>query len=138
MSPEQANGFPADRRSDIFSFGVVLYEMFTDRQPFQGRTTSEIMASVLVKEPDWTAMPSNLNPRIHELVRRCLQKDTKARCRRLAIFAWKSRTYSLVVELSPLHESPYTRVQFGSVQFRYSRLRLSVATIAAVAAWNLK
>src|SRR5215475_8133468 len=79
MSPEQANGFPADRRSDIFSLGVVLYEMFTGRQPFQGRTTSEIMASVLVKEPDWTVMPPNLNPRIHELIHRCLQKDAKAR-----------------------------------------------------------
>src|SRR5262245_31413683 len=72
MSPEQANGLPTDARSDVFSFGSVLYEMLTGRQPFQGRTVSEILASVLVRDPDWSALPPNLNPGIHELLRRCL------------------------------------------------------------------
>jgi eukaryotic-like serine/threonine-protein kinase len=79
MSPEQANGLSVNARSDVFSFGSVLYEMLTRRQPFQGRTISEIIASVLVREPDWTLMPPNLNPRIHELIRRCLEKDAKNR-----------------------------------------------------------
>src|SRR5438046_4447999 len=67
MSPEQANGLPADQRSDIFSFGCVLYEMLMGRQAFQGNTAAEVMASVLVREPDLSALPPNLNPRLPEL-----------------------------------------------------------------------
>src|SRR5262249_3914817 len=79
MSPEQANGLQPDARSDIFSFGSVLYELLTGRQPFQGKTMSEVLASVLVREPDWSGLPPNLNPRISELVRRCLDKEPRRR-----------------------------------------------------------
>jgi serine/threonine-protein kinase len=79
MSPEQAKGFPADHRSDIFSFGSVLYEMLTGRQPFHGDTAPEVLASVLVREADISRLPRNLNPRIVELVRRCLEKQPKRR-----------------------------------------------------------
>jgi Tol biopolymer transport system component len=79
MSPEQANGRPADQRSDIFAFGTVLYEMLTGRQPFHGTTAPEILASVLVREADLSALPANLNPRIRELVERCLEKNPKDR-----------------------------------------------------------
>ena len=137
MSPEQANGFTVDRRSDIFSFGVVLYEMFTGRQPFQGRTTSEVMASVLVREPDWTAMPPNLNPRILELIRRCLQKDAKAR--------WQA-VGDVRVEIESLLSSPLEAVAVAVAKPRPLWKRaitlvataLVVATIASLAAWNLK
>ena len=64
MSPEQAKGFPADQRSDIFSFGVVLFEMLTGRRPFQGETAPDVLASVLVREPELGALPPELNPRI--------------------------------------------------------------------------
>src|SRR5438128_2242809 len=70
MSPEQAKGFPADHRSDVFSFGVVLYEMLTGRQPFQGETAPDVLASVLAREPELTRLPSDLNPRMTDLVRR--------------------------------------------------------------------
>src|SRR5262249_42569787 len=66
-------------RSDAFSFGCVLYEMLTGRQAFQGDTVSEILASVLVREPDYTVLPANLNPRLHELLKRCFQKNPKRR-----------------------------------------------------------
>ncbi len=79
MSPEQAKGAPADHRSDMFSFGSVLYEMLTGRQAFQADTPSEIMAAVLMREPDLAALPANLSPRLTDLVRRCLEKPPKRR-----------------------------------------------------------
>ncbi|MBA3298405.1 MAG: protein kinase, partial [Acidobacteria bacterium] len=79
MSPEQAKGLPADHRSDIFSFGTVVFEMLTGRQPFQGDTAPDVLASVLVREPDLTSLPPNLHSRLHDLVRRCLEKNPKRR-----------------------------------------------------------
>src|SRR5262245_2464426 len=79
MSPEQAKGFAADHRSDIFSFGSVLYEMLTGRRPFQGDTAPEVLASVLVREPDISRLPPDLDPRIGDLLRRCLEKHPKRR-----------------------------------------------------------
>lgn len=75
MSPEQARGRSADRRSDIFSFGVVLYELLTGKGPFGGETAIECMAAVLNKEPDWTLVPA----RAERLLRWCLEKDRKKR-----------------------------------------------------------
>jgi serine/threonine-protein kinase len=79
MSPEQARGKPADRRADIWSFGVVLYEMLSGRQIFGGETASDSMAAVITREPDWTALPAGVPPRVRELLRRCLQKDPRRR-----------------------------------------------------------
>jgi serine/threonine-protein kinase len=79
MSPEQAKGLPADTRSDIFSFGVVLYEMLTGRQPFQGDTAPEILASVLIRDPQLDALPPGLNPRLPDLIKRCLDKNPRRR-----------------------------------------------------------
>jgi serine/threonine-protein kinase len=79
MSPEQAKGFPADQRSDIFSFGTVLYEMLTGRQPFHGDTAPDVLASVIVRDVDFNALPPNLNPRLREMIERCLEKNPKKR-----------------------------------------------------------
>ena len=79
MSPEQARGLGGDHRSDVFSFGVVLFEMLTGRQPFQGDTVSDVLASVLAREPDLAHLPSDAAPRLTELVKRCLEKHPKRR-----------------------------------------------------------
>jgi eukaryotic-like serine/threonine-protein kinase len=79
MAPEQAKGFQADTRSDVFSFGSVLYEMLIGRQPFQGETVGDVLASVIAREPDFGLLPPNLNPRLQELLQRCLQKNPKRR-----------------------------------------------------------
>jgi serine/threonine protein kinase len=79
MSPEQAKGLPADHRSDVFSFGCVLYEMLTGRQPFGGDTAPDVLASILAREADFTALPPTLNPRLAQVLRRCLEKNPKRR-----------------------------------------------------------
>ncbi len=79
MSPEQARGKPADRRADIWSFGVVLYEMLSGRQIFGGETASDSMAAVITREPDWAALPVEVPRRVRELLRRCLVKDPRRR-----------------------------------------------------------
>jgi Tol biopolymer transport system component len=83
MSPEQATGKEADRRSDIWAFGCVLYEMLTGNPAFAGETVSEILAEVLKSEPDFRALPSSTPQSIRRLLRRCLQKDRKRRQRHI-------------------------------------------------------
>ena len=79
MSPEQAKGLNTDQRSDIFSFGAVFFEMVTGRQAFQGDSVSEVLASILAREPDLSLMPPGLNPKINDLLRRALEKNPKRR-----------------------------------------------------------
>src|SRR5438477_2332596 len=79
MSPEQAKGRPADKRSDIWAFGCVLFEMLTGQRAFAGDSVSETLAAILMREPDWTALPSGIPQHIATVVQRCLQKDRKAR-----------------------------------------------------------
>ncbi len=79
MSPEQAKGKPADRRADVWSFGVVLYEMLAGKPLFAGETPSEILAAVIKEEPDWSALPTNTPAALRKLLRRCLTKDPKRR-----------------------------------------------------------
>jgi serine/threonine protein kinase len=79
MSPEQARGQQVDRRTDMFAFGALLYEMLTAHRAFDGEDIASILSSVLQHEPDWTLLPPNLPPRIRDLLRLCLQKDRRRR-----------------------------------------------------------
>ena len=83
MSPEQASGISADKRADVWSFGVVLFEMLTGRQLFTGESVSHVLAAVLRAEPEWGSLP-NLHPRIHLLLERCLEKKAADRCHDIA------------------------------------------------------
>ena len=84
MSPEQARGQPLDKRTDIFSFGCVLYEMLTARHPFARPTVSDTVVAILGSEPDWTFLPSQTPERVRWLLRRCLERDARRRLHDIA------------------------------------------------------
>jgi Tol biopolymer transport system component len=81
MSPEQARGKGVDRRTDIWSFGCVVYECLTGRKAFEGETVSDMVARILEREPDWKALPPGTPTRLVELLKRCLRKDARERQR---------------------------------------------------------
>jgi Tol biopolymer transport system component len=82
MSPEQARGAPVDRRTDVWAFGCVLFEMLAGRHVFGGTSTvSDAIAAVLKGEPDWNALPAHTPPHIRSLLKRCLEKDVRHRLR---------------------------------------------------------
>ena len=81
MSPEQAKGKVADKRADVWAFGVVLLEMLTGHRVFSGETVSETLAAVMMKEPEWGRSPADLPSKLDNLIRRCLQKDPRQRVR---------------------------------------------------------
>jgi serine/threonine protein kinase len=79
MSPEQVRGQPLDRRTDIWSFGCVLFEALSGQRPFTGNTGADIFAAILEREPNWTLLPPAVPPSIHNLLQRCFRKDPAAR-----------------------------------------------------------
>jgi Tol biopolymer transport system component len=85
MSPEQARGRPTDKRSDVWSFGCVLFEMLSGKRAFDGEDATEIIAAVVKMPPDWTALPADVPTHIATLIRRCLEKDRKLRIGDIAV-----------------------------------------------------
>jgi eukaryotic-like serine/threonine-protein kinase len=96
MSPEQAKGKPADKRSDVWAFGCVLYEMLTGRRPFPGQTTVEVLSNILTSEPDWQALPEGTPDGVQRVLRRCLQKHAATRLKAVgdAVFELDDRTHA--------------------------------------------
>jgi serine/threonine protein kinase len=101
MSPEQVRGQEVDRRSDIWSFGCVLYEMLTGRVPFEGETGSDTLAGILEREPEWHALPKNTPTNIQILLRRCLEKDRRRRLQHIGDAAIEIRETLNVPAVAP-------------------------------------
>jgi eukaryotic-like serine/threonine-protein kinase len=138
MSPEQASGGPADVRTDIWSFGVVLFEMLTGRQLFTGKTVSHVLAGVLRSDPDWHQLPANLHPRLRLLLERCLEKEPKDRAHHIA---------DVRVDLQKVLADPAGVLARPSAPPARATSRTSLVAVAAaalaalvagVAAWTLK
>ena len=79
MSPEQARGLPVDKRTDIWAFGCVLYEMLTGRKAFYGDTVTDCLAAIVGRDPDWTLLPPSVPENVVRLIKSCLQKNLQNR-----------------------------------------------------------
>jgi serine/threonine-protein kinase len=105
MSPEQARGRPVDKRTDIWSFGIVLYECLAGTRPFGGATATDVIARILERDPDWNALPDVVPGNVRMLLQRCLQKDRKQRLRDIGE-AWVVLDGALAGDFSVVGVSP--------------------------------
>jgi len=135
MSPEQARGKPVDRRTDIWAFGCVLYEMMTGRRLFEtGETVSDAVAAVLTRDPDWSVLPPNTPAPIRTLLRRCLQRDPDRRLHHIA-----DARLELDEVMSPAADHPRPPAPGARATPVWVRtLPWAIAVLAlGVAAWSL-
>jgi Tol biopolymer transport system component len=139
MSPEQARGQAVDRRTDLFAFGCVLYEMLTGHRAFDGDTATDTIAHVVATDPDWKRLPKQLAPRVCELLERCLQKDPRKRQRdagdvRLELETALAEPQGRVIEASALTRLERRATTRGIVAAS-ALASLAVAAVSAVALW---
>jgi serine/threonine protein kinase/Tol biopolymer transport system component len=138
MSPEQARGKLADKRSDIWSFGCVLYEMLTGKIPFKGETISDTLANILQTDPNWQALPESTPANIRSLLRHCLKKDPRRRLQHIG-----DASIEIDETLSSLTVSVETVEIMRPVGLRrlmvWAVVCLLVGAVAAsLITWNLK
>jgi serine/threonine protein kinase len=133
MSPEQASGQPIDKRTDIWAFGCVLYELLTGKQTFTGKSVPEILGSIFKAEPDWSLLPATTPREISTLIRRCLQKEAKNRYHSAADIR-----IAIEDEIgTSLSGSPVAVQSPATANKLRERLAWAAAAIAAVAALTL-
>ena len=106
MAPEQAKGRAADKRSDVWAFGCLLYEMLTGARAFKGEDISDTLAAVLRGEPDWNALPSDVPPAIRTLIQRCLAKDRRQRIADISIAQYVLDAPTALTALAPTGAAP--------------------------------
>ena len=134
MSPEQARGKPVDKRSDVWAFGAVLYEMLTGRRAFGGEGVADTLGAVIHKDADWTRLPPGLSPTLATYIKRCLHKDPKQRvpdiaAMRLALEGAFETSVSPGVRAAAVAQPAFWR--------RGVPLALAAA-LAGAAAWNIR
>jgi serine/threonine-protein kinase len=138
MAPEQARGKAADRRSDVWAFGCVLFEMLTGKQTFAGEDVTDVIAAVVRGEPAWDALPKDLPPAIRLLLQRCLEKDRRKRIGDISgvLFVLREPALATAAPVPAALPSPSTRRPWRTAALLGAALA-GGAAIAAAAAWIL-
>jgi eukaryotic-like serine/threonine-protein kinase len=133
MAPEQARGHPVDKRTDIWAFGVVLYEMLSGRRPFVGQTVSDTVAAVLREDVDWTRLPGETPDDLRRLLCRCLERDPKNRLHDAA------DARLVIADLQREHAEPSLRRRASSARtwFRAGALAVAAAIVGALIGGSL-
>ncbi len=128
MPPEQARGAAVDKRSDIWAFGVVLFEMLAGRRPFAGGTTVDQLAAIITAEPDWTMLPEDTPKGLVRLLQRCLHKDARRRLRDIGEARIELELVAAEAALPP----PPEPEPGGVARWRGGRALVAAAVVAAV------
>jgi Tol biopolymer transport system component len=131
MSPEQAKGRPADKRSDVWAFGCVLYEMLTNRRAFEGDDVSDVLATVLKTDPDWSAFGPEVPTHIRTIVRGCLTKDRKARIGDISTVRFVMHDALAVPDAASAHVAPVGRG--ADLSWKLAAVLFLVTTVAGFA-----
>jgi len=134
MAPEQAKGRPTDKRSDMWAFGAVLYEMLTGRRAFDGEDVSDTMAAVLRGEPDWSRLPPTLAPALRTLIQRCLEKDRTQRVGDAAAALFVMRELAAP---TPGWAMPVPAPRSRTRPVMWAAAAILAAALAAAATWFL-
>ncbi len=132
MSPEQAAGKPVDKRSDLWAFGVVVFEMLSGRAVFTGETVTHVLASVLKNEPEWITLPTGTPAAIRTLLRHCLAKDRKHRLD-------AASDARLVIEdalIAPASETPLAAPRRSAERLLWLAALVCMTLVAAVMTWR--
>ena len=140
MSPEQAKGRTVDKRSDVWAFGCVCFEMLTGTRAFEGEDVADTLANVLKREPDWTTLPADVPDQIRLLLKRCLEKDHRARLSGVGVARFLL-TETMPTPAQPAAATPpsaaVTRPLWGRA-LPVAGAAVVASVIASAATWTLK
>ena len=125
MSPEQARGLPVDKRSDIWAFGCVLYEMLSGSRPFQGENSADVLAAIVGADPDWSLLPADTPTQVRSVLRRCLTRDPERRTHDIA---------DARLDLEDAHEPDASALATGPANRRPLRRLMTIGLTTTVAA----
>ena len=135
MSPEQARGKPIDKRTDVWAFGCVLYEMLTGRLAFGGESVPDVITAILAGEPDWVRLPPATPTRVRMLLRRCLERDPRRRLRDIADARMDLEDPPAQPASSDTKVASATHTPSWLTAGRLALLAVALGTVAAGAGW---
>jgi serine/threonine protein kinase len=136
MAPKQAKGRPADKRSDVWAFGCVLFEMLTGKRAFEGADVSDTLAAILMRDPAWSALPASVPAAIAALLRRCLERDRRTRVSDIAVALYELDEVGRAPRGGPAEGPGITERDPASVRSAWQRAMLIAVAVVLTAAFT--